>query len=203
MNEIGNKYNLLTILEDTGKRYRGLVIYKCRCDCGNIVEVNINKLHTGHTKSCGCLNHKIKDYTGRRFGKVTVVSFKGRENHHTLWNCKCDCGNEFVTYTNLLTTGAVVSCGCVNAKNKADIFNRNKGFVNGTNIYSIKENRPFNKNNTSGYTGISWSKEKKKWCAQICFQRKNYRLGYFDKLDDAVKARKGAEIEFFGQYRKK
>lgn len=38
MNEIGNKYNLLTILEDTGKRYRGLVIYKCRCDCGNIVE---------------------------------------------------------------------------------------------------------------------------------------------------------------------
>ena len=40
----------------------------CRCDCGNLVQVNGSKLKTGHTRSCGCLcvefartiNHKYK-----------------------------------------------------------------------------------------------------------------------------------------------
>ena len=54
--EIGKRYGYLTVLEDTGKKYHSTKIYKCRCDCGKEIEVNINKLHTGHVKSCGCKN---------------------------------------------------------------------------------------------------------------------------------------------------
>lgn len=56
---IGKKFGRLTVIEDTGRRdkynYR---VYKCKCDCGNIIYVNSNKLKSGNTKSCGCLKTK-------------------------------------------------------------------------------------------------------------------------------------------------
>ena len=44
-NEIGKRYGRLVVIEKTEKRYHSTTIYKCRCDCGNIVELTINKLH--------------------------------------------------------------------------------------------------------------------------------------------------------------
>ena len=37
---IGQKFGLLTVLEDSHKRgSNGGIIWKCQCDCGNITEV--------------------------------------------------------------------------------------------------------------------------------------------------------------------
>ncbi len=58
------------------------------------------------------------------------------------------------------------------------------------------KNRPKNKNNTSGYTGISWDKERGKWWAHIMVNYKTICLGRFDNLDDAIKARQEAEIKY-------
>ena len=54
--KIGN----LTVIERTNKRYKnGAVVYKCRCDCGNIVEVLSSDLTRNHpTSSCGCIKSK-------------------------------------------------------------------------------------------------------------------------------------------------
>jgi hypothetical protein len=53
INEIGNVYNRLTVLErDYTKTNRAY--WKCRCECGNIVSVDGYSLRSGHTKSCGC-----------------------------------------------------------------------------------------------------------------------------------------------------
>ncbi len=68
-NEIGKQYGYLTVLDDTGKTYHSIKIYKCQCICGNTIEVNINKLHTGHVKSCGCRRFRCKDLTGQKFGQ--------------------------------------------------------------------------------------------------------------------------------------
>ena len=72
--EIGKQYGYLTVLEDTGKKYHSTKIYKCRCICGKEIEVNINKLHTGHVKSCGCRRFRRRDLTGQKFGRLTVSS---------------------------------------------------------------------------------------------------------------------------------
>lgn len=57
---IGTKFNRLTVLEMTEKRtpksHGGHVIYKCKCDCGNIIEVASGNLKDGRVKSCGCLS---------------------------------------------------------------------------------------------------------------------------------------------------
>ena len=71
----------------------------------------------------------------------------------------------------------------------------------GTNIGRIK-NRPVQRNNTSGCTGVSWHSGQRKWYARICLKGKTYNLGYFDNKDAAIRARKRAEKQKFDQYLK-
>ena len=56
---IGQKFNRLTVLEDSGYKYYGkngkYRIAKCRCDCGNEVILRLTAVKKGTTKSCGCL----------------------------------------------------------------------------------------------------------------------------------------------------
>ena len=56
--QIGDKYNYLTVLEETSERDHSFIVYKCRCDCGNIILANANALRTGHTQSCGCIKSR-------------------------------------------------------------------------------------------------------------------------------------------------
>lgn len=55
----GDVFGKLTILEEAGLRPysqgHSRMWYKCRCECGNIVEKCGNQLQAGQTKSCGCL----------------------------------------------------------------------------------------------------------------------------------------------------
>lgn len=52
------RFGLLTVLEITDKRDKGrCVIWKCKCDCGNIIELSSHVLVQGQ-KSCGCLKSK-------------------------------------------------------------------------------------------------------------------------------------------------
>ena len=50
----GKKYNLLTV-EGLDCVKDGVSYWKCRCDCGNVVNVRGNNLKSGAVKSCGCL----------------------------------------------------------------------------------------------------------------------------------------------------
>jgi hypothetical protein len=51
-------------------------------------------------------------------------------------------------------------------------------------------------NNTSGFIGVRWNEENKKWRALIGIDRKSKHLGYFDNLEEAIMARKNAERMF-------
>lgn len=50
-------------------------------------------------------------------------------------------------------------------------------------------------NNTSGTTGVTWSKQRGKWQAQIVRHGKIKNLGHYANKDDAIAARKKAEQE--------
>lgn len=59
---------------------------------------------------------KLRDLTGQRFGRLTVIEYIGKERKsgqtRNLWRCKCDCGNEKITTDNSLIVGHVKTCGC-------------------------------------------------------------------------------------------
>lgn len=61
-------------------------------------------------------------------------------------------------------------------------------------------NRVLYKNNTSGYKGVYWNKEKKKWYAMICEDYKLKNLGYFDSKEDAIKKRLTTAKELMGDF---
>ncbi len=52
--------------------------------------------------------------------------------------------------------------------------------------------------NKSGCKGVSWLERLKKWQVNIQFQKRNHYIGVFENFEDAVKARKEAEIKYFG-----
>lgn len=71
--------------------------------------------------------------------------------------------------------------------------------MSNTNVGRIK-NKKKQKNNTSGYTGVSWHSQKGQWSARISFKGKTYNLGYFNKLGEAVAERKLAERKTFDRF---
>lgn len=54
--------------------------------------------------------------------------------------------------------------------------------------------------NKSGKKGVCWHKKSNKWMAYITIGMKRIYLGLYEDKDDAIKARKKAEKEYFGEY---
>lgn len=58
---------------------------------------------------------KIKDITGQKFGKLTVIENVGKlDGRRYSWRCICDCGNEKIVLGASLRSGNTKSCGCLN-----------------------------------------------------------------------------------------
>lgn len=53
----GKRFGMLTAIETVGK-YNRTFVWRCRCDCGNIVDVKLGNLTNGNTKSCGCMQYR-------------------------------------------------------------------------------------------------------------------------------------------------
>jgi hypothetical protein len=95
----------------------------------------------------------------------------------------------------------------VNSMNKpvVDHIDRNKlnNHFHNLRWVTISENSmnsKFRSHNTSGFTGVGVYKPTNKYVASITINRRKKNLGYFDDIEDAIKARKDAEIKYFGVY---
>lgn len=54
----------------------------------------------------------IKDLTGQKFGRLTVVQLTDTHGGHAYWLCECDCGGTKIVRGSHLKTGNVTTCGC-------------------------------------------------------------------------------------------
>jgi hypothetical protein len=92
-------------------------------------------------------------------------------------------------------------------ENDVDHRNRNKQdnrFVNlrkATGAQNLR-NRGKQKNNTSGFKGVSWSAGRGAWLAMIHDGTKNKYLGYFATRENAAKAYDAAALEYHGEFAK-
>ena len=57
--------------------------------------------------------------------------------------------------------------------------------------------------NSSGYKGVGWAKRERLWRAYINIDGKTQSLGYFKELDEAIEARKDAEVKYHGEFARK
>lgn len=70
--------------------------------------------------------NKIKDLTGKKFGRLTAISPHGRSvSGKTLWKCECECGNTSIVSSSNLQSNGTKSCGCLRGtRGDASAFNR-------------------------------------------------------------------------------
>jgi hypothetical protein len=102
-------FERLTPLYRTNNQ-NGKTMWKCKCECGNLIIAEQYNLTSGHTKSCGCLS-KL-DLTNKRFGKLVALEPTDKRNgSQIVWKCQCDCGNIKEVMGNMLKSGQVSSCG--------------------------------------------------------------------------------------------
>lgn len=117
----GQRFGKLTVLEKTEKRASNRsIIWKCKCDCGNICEVSRDSLRKG-TKSCGCLQKEKAsesgkafgyDLTNQRFGRLVPLKLLENKSER-IWLCQCDCGKQCEVSARNLLRGHTSSCGCL------------------------------------------------------------------------------------------
>lgn len=130
-----------------------------------------------------------QDLTGMKFGNLIAIEpVKDKSvGRSVCWKCRCMlCGKEKEIPANQLKKGVQTSCGCL----RANRLQKTNGYIDGTclkNVFSDK----VSKNNTSGYKGVF--RKRGKWAACIQYKKKNYYLGSYDELEEAVEARKEAE----------
>lgn len=61
-------------------------------------------------------------------------------------------------------------------------------------------NAKLSSNNSSGMAGVHWHIHQQRWIARITVDYKKIQLGSFKDLDEAIAARKAAELEYFGEF---
>jgi hypothetical protein len=62
------------------------------------------------------MNPRIKDMTGKRCHRLTVITYAGSirkpGNSTATWLCRCDCRKELIVIGWALRAGHTRSCGC-------------------------------------------------------------------------------------------
>ena len=158
----GQKFGRLVCIEPTtGRSKEGSVLWRCRCDCGSGCFADGKHLLSGYKKSCGCLSHPpLKEYSGTRFGRLTVIEYAGKRDGMHRWKCRCDCGRETIVGQTLLQSGKTRSCGCF----QAEMVLENLKFCEGTFVTILEATKRRRiSSNRSGFTGVYQSKRSGKW----------------------------------------
>jgi hypothetical protein len=95
INLIGKKFGRWTVISRVENK-NNKPCWLCRCDCGKEKKVKGIVLKKGESKSCGCLQIRIKNLIGKRFGRWIVVGSSSKRDscRDAYWLCKCICGKE-------------------------------------------------------------------------------------------------------------
>ena len=169
-------FNYLTGLYKTnnlGPNTGSYWVFKCKC--GNYVKIKSSDVRTGKTKSCGCYQKEqiskscLKDLTGQRFGKLTVLSRDLKYKKENKWICQCECGNITSVYSVNLINNRTKSCGCLNKEKKKDITNYQSGYLIALEPTDIRKN-----------DNVVW-KCKCTHCGNICYVRESSIIGKYQK----------------------
>ncbi len=65
MDLVKQKFNRLEVIKFSHNDKYSSRIWKCKCECGNIVLASTNSLRRNNTKSCGCLQKEKAAISGR------------------------------------------------------------------------------------------------------------------------------------------
>lgn len=144
IDESGNKYGTLFVINSIRRPNDRKTMWLCECECGNTIVCSGSDLRTGKRRSCGNHCNSIKNEIGNTYGFLTVLKkdeipanqFADRCVH---WICKCgNCGEIISVSGRSLRNGDTQSCGCIKSLGEQYI----KKFLN-TNNFNYEYQKEF------------------------------------------------------------
>lgn len=147
---------------------------------------------------------KSKSLVGSKIGRLEVIALSDRVGYVI---CQCDCGTiKHIRATQLTKSNPIQSCGCLQREKAVGIGSRTsltnfhdfhtESEKYHTNFHMIEATKPC-ANNKSGVTGVWFNMKRNAWEAYINLHRKRIFLGRFSTKDEAIRARRVAEEEYF------
>lgn len=204
----GKRFCFLTVVERADYNIDNRPVWRCRCDCGNIVDARGECLRKGHTKCCGCglarmkqgmsrtklysvldgmrsrcynpRNARYKDYGAR--GITVCDQWMGRQGRENFLNWAVQNGyKEGLSIDRIDVNGNYEPGNCRWTTDSVQMFNRQK--------------RP----SRLGLRGVYYIEDKHKYRVEIRCNRQTHYLGYYKDLEEAKEVRKRAELKYYGQ----
>jgi hypothetical protein len=87
----------------------------------------------------------------------------------------------------------------IDHKNGNGLDNRRRNLRFATQAQNVQNGRA-HRDSTSKYRGVCWDLGRRKWSAQICFNHKKTKIGFFDNEIEAAKAYDLKAKELFGEF---
>lgn len=227
MSEHGVPDSRLIVVEEIERRQGKKAMWRCKCTCGSDKEVigAGTAIRTGDVRSCGCLERELIIARNKAGHETTyeeiddgyivhcknseLVAYIDKEDYELVkdytWNIR-DRDNGYSGYKSISTRingKTVTMCTLLTSFSYCDhidrnpLNNRRSNLREATHTENMR-NCSKRKDNTSGYTGVTWNKPSKKWEAQLSINGKCLHLGKFEDKIDALKARLQAELQYFG-----
>ena len=196
---IGKKFGKWTIIEDLGKDNCNIKRVKCRCECGRESSIQFNCLIHGHTISCNsCARTKHGDNKKRLY--QTYYNMKKR-CYDTKYSKYKDYGGRGITICNEWNNSYIVFKQWAITHGYREDLTIDRIDVNGNycpencrwvDRHIQNANKRKQPNNTSGYTGVYYLKQKnliKRWESRIQVNYKDVKLGIYMTQKEALEAR--------------
>ena len=207
----GRRYGHWTVLKRAPNDKNGHRMWECRCDCGNIKEVNGESLRRGISESCGHCGKTIYEYIDEDRMRGILPSGEtfmfDAEDYPKISSFTWHMNDSGYLVTYMDNKNQRMHRILVDVPEGYQVDHKDGDTTNNCKenlrICLAKENRRnsrLNSNNSTGYKGVSYNKKRKVYEAYICVNKKIKHLGYYKSAIEAAKAYDKAAVFYFGEY---
>jgi len=211
---LNQKFNMLTVVEETGNWTKNTgKEYRCVCDCGNETLATYHSLVYSKKKSCGCARYKtIRKRQSKPDSKSNHPMFyRYKAMIDRCYNPKC------TTYERYGGRGIKVCPRWLDPEQGFENYILDMGEIPEPSMsidrisvdgdycpencrWASQSMQMFNKRSRSKYYPGVWpGSTTTRWRATISFENKRISLGQFATMEEAIEARKEAEIKYYGE----
>lgn len=232
-NLLGQRFTRLVVINSApsirDSKGRSVVMWHCKCDCGNEKNIRAQDLLSGDTKSCGCYNlenaHKSHNHKTCYYNLSGDYGVGTTQKGDEFWFDKEDydlikdyCwfkhGKYYVTKIPLNPNKEIflhrlimgVGFDLYDYKTDVDHIKTENKFDNRKSNLRIvtkaqnNTNKIIQSNNKSGCPGVTYHKRDMVWEVTINIDGKRTYIGRYKNKDDAIKKRRWAENKYYGEY---
>lgn len=222
---VGQTFNRLTVIGSV-KCSGTAPKVECKCACGSVIVAFKHNVVRGATKSCGCLAAEWAVYRQGRLAKLSATRLRelldyDHETGHFFWkiriNSRIGPGHPAGTIDRDGYTVIRVDHRPYKAHRLAWLFvydewpkglidhkdrSRSNNAIANLRVADVIQNgwnKVPKKVSETGVTGV-YKSGKSTWRARIWWAGRTIEIGAFETVEDARKARRAAELRYFGEF---